>query len=992
MNFKHLSTLLVSTIWVLSSYAQIANDVCRNATLISASTDITCQATPGSFARANQETAPDSCKDQRSPAAFDQWFRFEAVLDTHVVDVETFPGDGGGFEQTGAVVEVWDACQGMVLNCGNPELTSFGPFTIVQAGITRVQVNNLSIGSEYFVRIYNYGDTLPPADQSDFTICVHAAFSPPPNDSCASATLIVSKDSCEAIFGTVNGASQSQAPQACGEDAASESALDVWFKFKPASANQIIGVFPLNDTATSLAPVIEVWESCTGPVLECSNPDIFPFFGAIPGPNSLNINGLDTNVQYWIRVYHYGAEAPDDGDFGICVFNAPPPPPNDSCSNSIELLVGDTCVPRQATLASATQDLDPLLCDTTSESAFDVWFHFEAEGSEQIIEVTNTGDFFNGVAAVIELYNTCNGALIDCAEPMILEGIGAIPGTTTLEASGLDSGSTYTFRVYHFGEEIPNTPDFEVCVYNPPPPPENDDCENAVSINQATTRSACNPTQGSTIGATASNNSSTCAAENMDDDVWYSFTAVSNRAVAIVQNKSLEIADVSMGFALYEGSCNGNEISCASETEADSILFTGLTPGNDYFLRVFTGAVGIEGDFGLCVYAPPSGPPNDDCEGATQLTATTDETCNAINASFAGAFEEYGPDSCDENISANAFDTWFKFTALSTEHVVDVETPPTGGFQGVGAVAIVYDACAGNIVGCGNPNIINIGGFEIVQSGLTRVELGNLSLGSEYFVRVYNYGDSLPQAGQDQFTICVRGAVVAPPNDACEDAEELSVEDSCVPTSGVLDGATEESGSLPCGQNPASPSAVDVWYSFTAEQAETVIEVAPTSPGAGSMAPVIEVFEECNGAFVDCANPQIIQGQFGVPGRTTLNLSGLNPGTEYVFRTYHFGESAPSNGNFEVCVYNDPTVGIKQLQKSNFSIYPNPANDLIHIEFHFDGAKDLSIWDLNGKQILRRSLKSVRHAQINISDLEAGLYFVEVRSKLGNIQQKLIVK
>ncbi len=993
MNFKKLFALAGFLLPVTWGYGQLSNDVCANAETVPAASDFSCDPISKTFVGAQAESRPDSCNGEASPAAYDQWFQFEAVRDTHIVDVETFAGDG--FQQTGAVVVVYDACRGNIIGCSNPNLIGFGGFVFAQAGVTRVFLENLSAGNNYQVRVYNYGDTLPPPEQSDFTICVYSPAPVPENDSCSVAQLLAVNDSCEAVPGTVNGASQSAAAYDCGDLAASETAFDVWYQFNAETPNTIVRVAPANDSTPDLAPVIELYDDCEGSPIACAGPQEIPFFGVLPGTVTLNASGLSAATTYYVRVHHYGEERPLDGDFNICVFNAPPPPVNDTCTGATEVLVGDTCDPITGTLASANQESEPLLCDTTSPSAFDVWYRFEADQSTQIIEVSpQGGGFGDGVAPVIELYDACDGAFLDCAQPQVIPGFGAIPGVTTLETSDLTEGNSYWFRVYHFGDAVPDAPEISVCVYNPPPPPANDSCINATAITQAATKADCEATTATTIGATASDKSSSCDMAGMDDDVWFSFTATDSRAVAFVDNKSFDLFGSNMGFALYENDCNGAELNCLETTEADSAIFVNLAVGNTYLLRVFTDVDDANGDFDLCVYTPPAGPENDLCSGAITVQATTDETCNPTDGVFSNATQEFAPDSCGEYRSDNAFDIWYQFVALSESHVVEVTTPQTGGFQGgTGAVVEVYDACDGNKIACGNPTIIEFQGFEIVQAGTTTALAEDLTIDDTYYVRVYNYGDSLPPEGQEDFTICVKGPVAPVENDICVAAIDLPVNDSCVTTAGSLNGATEENPSVACEPEDASPSAVDVWYSFTAEASSQFVEVGPVAFSLNAIAPVIELFESCEGSPIACANPNIT-GFGAIPGTTVLNATGLTVGTTYYIRTYHYGDAAPTDGDFTVCIYNDPDLGISSRSVfAGTSIHPNPASHSLHITLGpnvMAGSVAYTVYNAAGAVVLQATSNNRAKVTLPVANLDAGMYSVAITNGKEHYRSKFI--
>lgn len=75
---------------------------------------------------------------------------------------------------------------------------------------------------------------------------------------------------------------------------------------------------------------------------------------------------------------------------------------------------------------------------------------------------------------------------------------------------------------------------------------------------------------------------------------------------------------------------------------------------------------------------------------------------------------------------------------------------------------------------------------------------------------------------------------------------------------------------------------------------------------------------------------------------------------------------------------------------NSFSVYPNPAKDVLNISNSI-GAELLSVTvtDLNG-----RTVKQINSSveQINISDLNAGVYFVNINSTEGSLTKKIVKK
>src|SRR5690606_34394466 len=72
---------------------------------------------------------------------------------------------------------------------------------------------------------------------------------------------------------------------------------------------------------------------------------------------------------------------------------------------------------------------------------------------------------------------------------------------------------------------------------------------------------------------------------------------------------------------------------------------------------------------------------------------------------------------------------------------------------------------------------------------------------------------------------------------------------------------------------------------------------------------------------------------------------------------------------------------------SSFSVYPNPVKDVLNIANSI-GAEinTVTVSDINGRTV--KQFGSV--SQINISDLNAGVYFVNISSNEGSLTKKVV--
>lgn len=78
------------------------------------------------------------------------------------------------------------------------------------------------------------------------------------------------------------------------------------------------------------------------------------------------------------------------------------------------------------------------------------------------------------------------------------------------------------------------------------------------------------------------------------------------------------------------------------------------------------------------------------------------------------------------------------------------------------------------------------------------------------------------------------------------------------------------------------------------------------------------------------------------------------------------------------------------IQESFFKLYPNPAiNDVVYITTATNGTKEIVIYDVFGKIVLRDRIRS---KSLNISRLVAGVYVLQVTENNETMTRKLVVK
>lgn len=115
--------------------------------------------------------------------------------------------------------------------------------------------------------------------------------------------------------------------------------------------------------------------------------------------------------------------------------------------------------------------------------------------------------------------------------------------------------------------------------------------------------------------------------------------------------------------------------------------------------------------------------------------------------------------------------------------------------------------------------------------------------------------------------------------------------------------------------------------------------------------------------WIDCSNQQAI---------ANANQQSFEPlvSGEYAVVIYNASCSDTSECFFVV------PVGVDQKKKGNFSVYPNPSSDILILDFPSEALVSADIYSSNG--ILAMQSDELHKAQLDVSNLEAGMYLLKV--------------
>lgn len=121
------------------------------------------------------------------------------------------------------------------------------------------------------------------------------------------------------------------------------------------------------------------------------------------------------------------------------------------------------------------------------------------------------------------------------------------------------------------------------------------------------------------------------------------------------------------------------------------------------------------------------------------------------------------------------------------------------------------------------------------------------------------------------------------------------------------------------------------------------------------------------------------------------NIGTIIPNTAEIY----FDFNAPVITNTFNTEFVEHNLSVNEFSLNTFTIYPNPAKDILYIKTNttLTGSTSIKIIDIQGKQIITKTIdSSVKNSQLNISSLQKGIYFVKLESQNKVETKKLIIK
>jgi hypothetical protein len=88
----------------------------------------------------------------------------------------------------------------------------------------------------------------------------------------------------------------------------------------------------------------------------------------------------------------------------------------------------------------------------------------------------------------------------------------------------------------------------------------------------------------------------------------------------------------------------------------------------------------------------------------------------------------------------------------------------------------------------------------------------------------------------------------------------------------------------------------------------------------------------------------------------------------------------------------DPTLNVNEINgMSNFSVYPNPASDVINVTLNKEVSATITVLDVTGK-VVKTSTINGTTTSINTTGLSNGVYYVNITDGTSVSTEKVVIK
>jgi len=362
-------------------------------------------------------------------------------------------------------------------------------------------------------------------------------------------------------------------------------------------------------------------------------------------------------------------------------------------------------------------------------------------------------------------------------------------------------------------------------------------------------------------------------------------------------------------------------------------------------------------------------PANDLCNGATEIALNQTLTFNNTTCStdstliFSDGYGDY-----------IYYDIWYVFNCVK-----DTSFKVSSCESDFDTKIAVYNTNDCSNINDGSEIAFNDDDVECSFNELNSTLKFNGFAGQTYFIRIGGYNDL--DYGNGSITVNYTDAIINTTNDSCHQAIILPVVntlENCNPLTLNFKGAHQTKGATYCGEE----FFVDVWFTFNSGLNTSIIPIM-IDEFYGETLSEIGYFMDF---YTDCAS---LNETLSEQCENDM-ITGFIENTDYWIRL-----SCPKdweNYDFSLCLVGANTNTIEEQNVAHtFNLHPNPAKDMVNLQFNTNKDYLIRLHDFTGKELLSKHVSGDK-TSLDLTKFSRGVYMIQATSNEKTVSRRIIIE
>jgi hypothetical protein len=133
------------------------------------------------------------------------------------------------------------------------------------------------------------------------------------------------------------------------------------------------------------------------------------------------------------------------------------------------------------------------------------------------------------------------------------------------------------------------------------------------------------------------------------------------------------------------------------------------------------------------------------------------------------------------------------------------------------------------------------------------------------------------------------------------------------------------------------------------------------------------------------------ESKSGVKGFFKINVLTTESNGDYTAKFYVYDSSDRDRGDTVIFNFSNSTVSVSDVNLSDqLSVFPNPTSDIVNVET-VEANTTVIITDLTGKVIKEETFQFVGMNEIDLNDLNTGIYQINIQSQNWSQSSRLVL-